>query len=84
MNVDGPRVSIGGKGLARIHPCALAAALCLGGLGGLVALWPWRVALCLGGLVPKCVGHSASYRKTPQDLWGRGEGGEGRIEATQG
>lgn len=71
MNVDGPRVSIGGKGLARIHPCALAAALCLGGLGG---------------LVPKCVGqgHSASYRKTPQDLWGRGEGGEGRIEATQG
>lgn len=43
MNVDGPRVSIGGKGLARIHPCALAAALCLGGLGGLVAL-------CLGGL----------------------------------
>lgn len=83
MNVDGPRVSIGGKGLARIHPCALAAALCLGGLGGLVALCLGGLG-GLGGLVPKCVGHSASYRKTPQDLWGRGEGGEGRIEATQG
>lgn len=77
MNVDGPRVSIGGKGLARIHPCALAAALCLGGLGGLVALACGAVALV--ALCPSVWDIQPRIAK-PRRICGGGEKG-GRDES---